>query len=142
MPSIRGTILRILPLGILSLAALCAHAQNAGSVSGTVSDPTGAVVPGATVNLSNASSGLDRSTMTDDQGHFAFTNIPFNPYKVTVTANGFEVLNKDFEIRSLVGITLKLTLQISGATQTVTVESSGDLVICLSRYPWRAKPPA
>jgi hypothetical protein len=128
MPSIRGTILRILPLGILSLAALCAHAQNAGSVSGTVSDPTGAVVPGATVNLSNASSGLDRSTMTDDQGHFAFTNIPFNPYKVTVTANGFEVLNKDFEIRSLVGITLKLTLQISGATQTVTVESSGDLV--------------
>ena len=44
MPSIRGTILRILPLGILSLAALCAHAQNAGSVSGTVSDPTGAVV--------------------------------------------------------------------------------------------------
>jgi hypothetical protein len=128
MPSIRGTFFRILPLAILSLTVLCAHAQNAGSVSGIVSDPTGAVVPGATVNLNNASSGLDRSTITDDQGHFAFTNIPFNPYKVTVTANGFEVLAKQFEIRSMVGITLKLTLQVSGAVQTVTVESSGELV--------------
>jgi hypothetical protein len=130
MPSIRGLFFRILPLAVLSLAALGAQAQSgsAGSVSGTVNDPTGAVVAGASVNLSNSSSGLDRTTTTDWQGHFAFTNIPFNPYKLSVTANGFEVLTKNFEIRSLVGVTLKLPLQVSGATQTVTVEASGDLV--------------
>jgi hypothetical protein len=128
MPFIRGTFFRILPVAVLLVSALAVQAQSAGSVSGTVSDPSGAVVPGATVNLNNASSGLDRSTITDDQGRFVFTNVPFNPYKVIVTANGFQVLTKTFEIRSIVGVTLKLGLQISGATQTVTVESSGDLV--------------
>ena len=129
MPSIRGTFLSILPLGALLFSVVSAQAQNAGAVSGTISDPSGAVIPGATVNLNNSSSGLDRSAITDDQGHFAFANVPFNPYKLTVTANGFGALTKNFEIRSVVGVTLKLTLQISGATQTVTVESSsGDLV--------------
>jgi hypothetical protein len=130
MPSIRGTFIRLFPLWILFFAVLSAQAQagNAGAVSGTVSDPTGAVVSGATVNLSNSSSGLDHSTITDDQGRFTFTNIPFNPYKVTVTANGFGVLTKNFEIRSLVGVSLKLALQVSGANQTVTVEAQGDLV--------------
>jgi hypothetical protein len=128
MPSIRGTLFRILPLGVLFIATLGAQAQNAGAVSGTVSDPTGAVVPGATINLSNSASGLDRSTITDDQGHFVFTNVPFNPYKLTVTANGFGVLSKSFEIRSMVGVSLKLGLQVSGTTQTVTVEAQGELL--------------
>jgi hypothetical protein len=128
MPSFRGTFSRILPIGILFLATVSAQAQNAGAVTGTVSDPTGAVIPGATVNLNNASSGLDRSTITDDQGHFTFTNVPFNPYKVTVTANGFGVLKQSTEIRSMVGVSLKLVLQIAAADSTVTVEASGDLV--------------
>jgi hypothetical protein len=128
MPSFRGTIFRLFPLGVLLLAVLSAQAQNAGSVTGTVSDPSGAVVPGATVTLSNSASGLSRGAITDDQGHFVFTNIPFNPYTVSVTANGFAVLTKSFEIRSLVGVNLKLLLQISSANQTVTVEAQGELV--------------
>ncbi len=128
MPSIRGTFFRILPLGVLFIAALSAQAQNAGSVTGTVSDPSGAVVPGATVNLSNSASGLTRSTITDDQGHFAFTNVPFNPYKLAVTANGFGVLRQTFEIRSMVGVTLKLALQVAAADSTVTVEAQGELL--------------
>jgi len=130
MPSIRGTIFRLFSLGVLARSVLSAHAQggNAGAVSGTVSDPSGAVVPGAAVNLSNSASGLNRNTTTDAQGHFVFTNVPFNPYTVTVTANGFGVLTKSTEIRSLVGVSLKLALQVSGASQTVTVEAQGDLV--------------
>jgi hypothetical protein len=128
MPSIRGTFFRLFTIGVLFGAMLSAQAQNAGSVSGTVSDPTGAVIPGATVNLNNSASGLDRSTISDDQGHFSFTNVPFNPYKVTVTANGFGVLRNSCEIRSVVGITLKLVLQIATADSTVTVEAQGDLV--------------
>jgi len=130
MPFNRSTIHCILPLFALIFAALSASAQsgNAGVVRGTVTDPTGAVISGATVHLTNATSGLDRTTSTDALGLFNFSNVPFNPYRINVSAGGFAPLRQDFEIRSVVGTNLKLILQIAGATQTVTVESSGDLV--------------
>ena len=130
MPFIRGTMFRILPALALIFAALALTAQsgNAGAVRGTVADPTGAVIPNATVHLTNASSGLDRTASTDSLGQFTFSSVPFNPYKIAVSANGFAPLSQNVEIRSVVGITLKLVVQIAGNSQTVTVEASGDLV--------------
>jgi hypothetical protein len=130
MPFHRGTIFRILPLLVLLVAALNAVAQsgNAGAVRGTVTDPSGALIPGATVHLTNASSGLDRTAATDALGQFIFSNVPFSSYRITVTANGFARLNQSFEIRSVVGVNLKLVLQIATAATTVTVESSGELI--------------
>jgi hypothetical protein len=130
MPFNRGTIFRILPAVILTVAALSASAQsgNAGAVRGTVTDPSGAVVPNAAVHLTNANSGLDRTATTDATGQFTFPNIPFSPYQMSVSANGFAALRRNFEIRSVVGVNLKLVLQIAGASQTVTVEAQGDLV--------------
>ena len=130
MPIQRGTIFHILPLLLLFLAALGASAQggNAGAVHGTVTDSSGAVIPGATVHLTNAVSGLDRTETSDQLGQFVFSNVPFNPYRVSISANGFAPLSQTFEIRSVVGTTLKLVLQVAGGTQTVTVEASGDLV--------------
>jgi hypothetical protein len=130
MPIQRGTIFHILPLLLLFLAALGASAQggNAGTVRGTITDPSGAVIPGATVHLTNAVSGLDRTETSDQLGQFIFSNVPFNPYRVSVSANGFAPLSQTFEIRSVVGTALKLVLQVAGGTQTVTVEASGDLV--------------
>jgi hypothetical protein len=130
MPFHRGTIFLILPAVVLTLAALSASAQsgNAGAVRGTVTDPSGAVIPGATVHLTNASSGLDRTATTEETGQFIFANTPFNPYRIRVSANGFATLSQNCEIRSVVGISLKLVLQIASADQTVTVEAGGDLV--------------
>jgi hypothetical protein len=54
--------------------------------------------------------------------------VPFNPYRIDVSANGFAPLSQNVEIRSVGGNNLKLVLQIAGASQTVTVEASGDLV--------------
>jgi hypothetical protein len=112
------------------LAALGAQAQSgsAGAVRGTVNDPSGAVIPNATIHLTNASSGLDRSETTDALGQFEFSNVPFNPYRIAVLANGFAPLSQNFQIRSVVGISVKLILQVKGSTQTVTVEAEGDLV--------------
>ena len=74
MPFFRGYVFRSLSLFVLLLAALSASAQgNAGAVRGTVTDPSGAVIPGATVHISNTMSGLDRSATTDATGQFAFT---------------------------------------------------------------------
>src|ERR1017187_6344453 len=130
MPIIRGTILRIFPFVVLIFATLSAPAQsgNAGTVRGTVTDPTGAVIPNATVHLTNQISGLDRTTTSDATGKFAFPNIPFNPYRISASANGFAQKNQEVEIRSAVGENINLVLQIAGNSQTVTVESGGDLV--------------
>ena len=57
------------------------HAQsNSGSISGTVTDPSGAVVPGATVTVENPVSGYLRTAKTDSAGRYQFSNLPFNPY--------------------------------------------------------------
>jgi hypothetical protein len=129
MPLKRGTILYILVL-IMILAPLHASAEgsNSGTVRGTVTDATGALIPGATVHLINEVSGLDRTASTDATGQFFFANIPFNPYRVSVSASGFAPLSQSFEIRSVVGTNLNLVLQVAAADSTVTVEASGDLV--------------
>ncbi|HVU47335.1 MAG TPA: TonB-dependent receptor [Terracidiphilus sp.] len=136
MQFVRGVLSRTVPLFALVFAGLAAAAQggNAGSVHGIVTDPTGAVIPGATVHLSNAISGFDRTTTTDPSGQFTFDDVPFNPYHVAVSAQGFASLAQNVEIRSSVGTTLKLVLQIAGASQTVTVESAGPEVEDTSTY--------
>jgi Carboxypeptidase regulatory-like domain/TonB-dependent Receptor Plug Domain len=126
----RGAIRRLLPLIALILTALYASAQSgsAGAVHGTVTDPSGAVVPKATVHLTDKVSGFDRTAVTDATGQFTFSNVPFNPYTIDVSAKGFASLSQSVEIRSSVGIMVNPVLQIEGASQTVTVESGGDLI--------------
>jgi hypothetical protein len=130
MPFKRGTILSILSVLVLIFAALHARAEgsDAGAVRGTVTDPSGAVIPGAKVHLVNQVSGLDRTVTTDATGQFVFANIPFNPYRMNVSAEGFAPLSQNIVIRSVVGTNLNLVLQVAGSTQTVTVEASGDLI--------------
>jgi carboxypeptidase family protein len=125
----RGTIFGILTVLAL-FATLTASAQsgNAGIVRGTVADPSGALVSNATVHLTNPTSGLDHTTTTDATGQFEFDNVPFNPYRIVVTANGFATTSQTLEIRSSVGVSLKLTLTVSGGSQTVSVEAAGDLI--------------
>ena len=130
MPFPRRATLRILPLLALALAALSAPAQSgsAGTVRGTVTDPSGAVIPNAAIHLVNDVSGFERNTTTDTTGQFIVTNVPFNPYRLDVSAKGFAQMSQTVEIRSSVGINLNLVMQIQGASQTVTVESGGDLI--------------
>jgi hypothetical protein len=101
---------------------------NASSISGTVTDPSGAVVTNATVTIHNAVSGYDRTAATDGSGNFDFPNVPFNPYHLTVTAPGFASHSEDVEARSSVPINLKIGLALGQASSSVTVEAAGDLV--------------
>jgi hypothetical protein len=123
---------RFAVLAALWLAVTIAGAQsvsNSGSINGSVVDPTGAVVAKATVEIRNPVSGFDRSITTDDSGKFAFTNIPFNPYHLVVTAEGFAAVVQDVEPRSSVPVNLTIKLQLATSTTQVTVEAEGgDLV--------------
>jgi hypothetical protein len=116
----------------LSLAASMAEGQSAGNsttLNGTVVDVTGAVVVGAGVKIHNPVSGFERSTQTDTTGQFSFVNVPFNPYHLTVKARGFSPDVEDVELRSVVPVTISVTLQALVDTTTVTVtEKAGDLV--------------
>jgi hypothetical protein len=103
-------------------------AGNSGSISGTVLDPTGAVVPNATVQIHNPVSHFDRSATTDKTGSFSIPNVPFNPYHMTVTAEGFAPTAQDVDVRSVVPVSLSVSLQVSGSTTSVTVTDAGDLV--------------
>jgi hypothetical protein len=126
----RSVMLRILPLLVLSLLALSLNAEgdSSGAMHGVVSDPTGAVVPGATVRLTNGVSGFERTATTDATGEFSIPNVPFHAYRLDVSAPGFAPLAESILFRSSAGTNLKLVLQVEAASQTVTVESGGDLV--------------
>ncbi len=140
IPMNRPSVHRLFPIRILPIlavfaaavfaASLVASAQggNAGPVRGTVTDPSGAVIPNATIRRTNQVSGLDRTATTDATGQLVFANVPFNPYSVSATAAGFGSTRQNTEIRSSVGVTLQVVLQIEAAQQTVTVQASGDLV--------------
>jgi hypothetical protein len=101
---------------------------SSGSISGTVLDPSGAVVANASVEIHHAVSGYDRTTTTDSNGKFSFANVPFNPYHMTVTAAGFAQYAQDVETRSVVPVTVTVSLTVAGSTDTVTVEDAGDMV--------------
>jgi len=130
MPITRGAILRFIPILVLALANvyLLGQSGNAGVIRGTVADPSGAVIPNATVHLSNPSSGVDRTVQSDALGQFEFSNVTFNSYQLAVSASGFATQKKAVDIHSVVGTTLKVALQVATADSTVTVEATGDLV--------------
>jgi hypothetical protein len=113
---------------LLASAAAAQSSGNSGSINGTVTDSTGALVPDAKVEIRNPVSGLERSTTTDSMGKFQFTNIPFNPYHLTISATGFSDYAQDVEFRSAVPVDLAVKLQVKGSTTEVTVEGGGDLV--------------
>jgi len=130
MPFTRGTIFSIIPILVLALATVHSSGQggNAGTIRGTVTDPSGAVIPNAAVHLSNSSSGVDRTVQSDALGQFEFSNVTFNSYQLGVSANGFASQRKSVDIHSVVGTSLKVALQVATADSTVTVEATGDLV--------------
>ena len=76
-------------LVVLSLA-VAANAQTfRGAINGTVTDPSGAVIPNAQIKATEKATGIEHSTVTTSDGLFAFQDLPIGTYKVTVTASGF-----------------------------------------------------
>ncbi len=122
--SSRQLIVAILATLFCVCGSLSAQSSgNSGSINGTVLDPTGAVVPNATVEIHNPVSHFDRSTTTDKSGAFSFPNLPFNPYHMAVTASGFAQTTRDVDVRSVVPLTVSVNLQVVGSKTSVTVEA-------------------
>ena len=126
----RVVLLFLLIFGSCWMAAPArAQLGNAGTIQGTVQDPSGAAVPGASVEIANPVSQFRRAAATGQDGSFAFANVPFNPYHLVVKAEGFAAYTKDVEVRSGVPVSVTINLKLAAASTTVTVEATGgDLV--------------
>src|SRR6266566_6433457 len=105
-------------LVLLAACGVSTEAQtiSSGTVSGTVVDQSGAVVPGATVEIRNDITRYQLSTTTGTTGAFRFTNVPFNNYRVTATLSGFNTTTQDISIRSAVPQEVKLTMAVGSVT--------------------------
>ena len=123
----RHATLLVLLVLVLNVSGY-AQSGRSSSVTGTVVDPSGAVVANATVTIRNPVSAFERTTTTDESGNFAIPNVPFNPYHLTVTSTGFNPYAQDIVVRSAVPVSLSLTLKVKGSAETVTVEAGGDLI--------------
>ena len=115
----------VLPLAHRSLSA---QSIQSGTVFGVVKDPAGAVVPDAKVNLHNAVTGYDKSTVTDSTGAYRFNNIPQNNYRLTAEAPGFTSTSQTIDVRSSLPMSVDITLDLGAASTTVNVTTSGAVV--------------
>jgi hypothetical protein len=100
----------------------------AGTIQGTIKDPTGGVMQSVDVTISNPVSRFSRTTTTDAAGKYTFGNLPPNTYHLAVEAQGFERLARDVDVRTAVPITLDLTLVLAGAISSVEVVGHADLL--------------
>jgi len=127
--SIRRVIVAVLVIFFLSFSpSLRAQsAGNAGTINGTVTDATGAIVPGATISIHNPVSGYERTATSDSAGRYQFTNLPLNAYHMVVSEEGFASAVTDVEVRSSVPVTVNTHLQVGTASTEISVTGS-DLV--------------
>src|SRR5580698_10065786 len=72
------------------LSATMMWAQATSQIAGTVTDPTGGAIPGATVKVTQTDTGLTRTMETTGDGTYVLTNLPVGPYKLEVVKNGFK----------------------------------------------------
>jgi hypothetical protein len=129
------------PLMAVALVALFATASPAGAqtqittgiIQGSVTDVTGASLPGVGVEARNLETNQGRTLVTESDGRYVFLQLPPGPYRVTFTLPGFATLVQE-NVQLTVGqaITLPATMKVSGVAETVTV-TTGTRVIETSR---------
>ncbi len=126
MKSIVSNIARSLVLWILpGVLVASAWAVTGGSISGTLKDASGAVIPGATVTLVNVDLKTTFHVTSDAQGLYSFPVVPVGKYELTIEAPGFAPQKKTgLQVDTDSALRIDATLQISGQTETVSVTSS------------------
>lgn len=128
-PQVLSTLTTICLVLLCSGALSRAFAQvDQGSISGTVQDQAQAVIPGATVQLTEQDTGLQLSRTADGKGFFIFTPIKIGHYTVEASAPGFNSEKREnIQVDVSQRVSLNLTLKPGAASQTVTVTATPEL---------------
>src|SRR5664279_3575233 len=125
-------------LGFITLTCLClltmqgplALAQvEMGSVTGTITDTSGAVIPGSKVTLLNTDVGLTMEGISDSGGRYTFSPVKIGHYTITVTAQGFaKTTQKNLTLNVAQVMQVNVTLKLGAATETVEVNTAPPLL--------------
>jgi outer membrane receptor protein involved in Fe transport len=113
---------------LVVLSCQIGFAQFSGSVTGTVLDPSGAVVKDVQIDLRNPLTGYDQSAITDSAGVFRFNNVPQSTYQLELTAQGFKPMKQQVDVNSTVPVVVTLNMQVSEERTEVEVTASAALV--------------
>lgn len=120
--------LRIL-LVIVVLGTVAMEQSTNATVSGIVLDPSGSAIPAATLQLVNDVTGLRYAGLTNNEGIYAFSNLPPGPYRIQVSKIGFKTLIKpDIILNVQDALAINFTLPVGALSETVTVEGGAPLV--------------
>src|SRR6202521_5386922 len=124
-----GSMLKLIAVLAVSLVILLPFSfaqKTTGDIDGTVTDQSGAVLPGCALTLTNQATGAVRNTTSNAQGNFSFLNLEVGTYSISAAKQGFKALSqKDVEVHVSTVTTTTLGLEIGAATETVTVEAKG-----------------
>ena len=110
---------------LISTALAClAHAQVTGSIQGRISDPSGGIIAGASVRITNEATGVARSTQAAGDGYYRVPDLLPGLYDIRAEQPGFKTLfRKSIELRSEEVLNLDLRLEVGDTTQTVEVNA-------------------
>ena len=129
----RSPLLRLLSVFVLSVVAgRAVHAQGSffTSLSGTVVDTQGAVIPGADVKAKNTGTGIENNVVTGSDGSFTIPSLPGGVYAVTVSLQGFKTVTLNaVTLNAAVPANVKVTLQVGALEENVTVTGDSALVV-------------
>jgi len=119
----------VMALGMIMSCLIAIYAQTTGSMSGTVTDPNGAILAGANITLKNDATGLERRTVTNDKGIFGFTSLQPGVYSVTVENSGFKrALASNITVQVSTEAAVNISMEIGQASETVTVSATQEVI--------------
>jgi hypothetical protein len=122
--------MRLRIAGLLLICAVGAFAQgDRGTITGTVTDPTGAVVPNASIQVTNTDTSAVYKVGTTNTGNYTLANLPVGTYELTVDAAGFKKFNRPgLVVQVSETIRVDASLQVGASTDTVTVNAEAPLL--------------
>src|SRR6266516_1873951 len=113
----------------MALSACCLYAQTFGEVTGRVTDPSGAVIPGASVTLTNVNTNAVRNVLTTEAGAYTFPSIAPGFYRLRTELPGFKAAAREpFEVQVQQVVRLDITLELGQISETVEVAATADLL--------------
>jgi hypothetical protein len=114
---------------VVSAAAFAQGGRTASSIIGTVTDASGAVIPGASVVVKNAATGTEFTATTNEQGGFTIPAVDPGTYTVTVTLSGFKTaVANDVVVNAATPASVRVKMEVGGLEETVTVNSASEIV--------------
>ncbi len=121
----------LIPFGVVLALfgfSIPAHAQYNGNIQGVLLDPSGAVVPGADVMLTNVETGIMVQTKSGDTGNYRFSSLEPGNYVIKVSAQGFEADEVRTTLETSQTLAVNISLRVSTSKQSVTVTTTGPIL--------------